>query len=189
MEQSSLNPRHLADSPRIYVASLADYNSGRPHGRWIDADQPAGAVREQIAEMLRQSKEPMAGQWVIHDYKGFGDLHLSKHEKDIDRIAEAAFLIKKHGPVFASLLKHLGGIASIDKARHYMEHAYLGEYNRLSDYAIKYVWSRYRDVLENLPDLVRHNISYEGVANKMWQSGYVFTIKCDGQIHVFDARK
>ncbi len=103
MEQSSLNPKYLAGTPRIYVASLADYNSGRLHGRWIDAGQSAEAIREQIAEMLAESKEPIAEEWAIHDYEGFGDLGLSEWQ-DIDKVAEVAFLIGEHGPVFASLL-------------------------------------------------------------------------------------
>ena len=39
-------------TPRIYVASLADYNSGRLLGRWIDADQPVEDIHREIAEML-----------------------------------------------------------------------------------------------------------------------------------------
>ena len=74
MEQNSSNPKHLTDTPRIYVASLADYNSGRLRGRWIDADQPAEAIREQIVEMLAESNEPIAEEWAIHDYENFGDL-------------------------------------------------------------------------------------------------------------------
>jgi hypothetical protein len=35
MEQSSLNPKRIADTPRIYVASLAGYNASRLHARWI----------------------------------------------------------------------------------------------------------------------------------------------------------
>ena len=64
MEQSSLNPKRIANTPRIYVASLADYNAGRLHGRWIDADQPIEVIREEIAEMLTESKEPIAEEWA-----------------------------------------------------------------------------------------------------------------------------
>lgn len=48
MEQSSLNPKRIANTPRIYVASLADHTAGRLLGRWIDADQPAEAIIQQI---------------------------------------------------------------------------------------------------------------------------------------------
>jgi antirestriction protein len=45
-------------SPRIYVASLSDYNAGNLLGRWIDADQDEDAIHAEIAEMLRESKHP-----------------------------------------------------------------------------------------------------------------------------------
>jgi hypothetical protein len=61
MEQSSLNPKRIANTPRIYVASLSDYNAGRLLGRWIDADQPAEAIHEQIAQLLAESNQPIAG--------------------------------------------------------------------------------------------------------------------------------
>ena len=44
--------------PRIYVASLSDYNNGILHGAWIDAAQDADNIRAEIAAMLRESKYP-----------------------------------------------------------------------------------------------------------------------------------
>ena len=61
-------------TPRIYVASLADYNAGRLHGRWIRADQQAEALHQEIAAMLAESQEPVAEDWAIHDYENFGTL-------------------------------------------------------------------------------------------------------------------
>ncbi len=41
---------NLSDSnPRIYVACLAAYNNGYLHGAWIDADQDADEIRDEIA--------------------------------------------------------------------------------------------------------------------------------------------
>lgn len=34
-----------SDGPRIYVASLSDYNAGTLHGKWIDADQSAEDIQ------------------------------------------------------------------------------------------------------------------------------------------------
>lgn len=45
-------------SPRIYVASLSDYNNGVLHGAWIDAEQDAEDIAAEVAEMLRGSKYP-----------------------------------------------------------------------------------------------------------------------------------
>lgn len=50
--------KNTSFSPRIYVASLADYNAGNLHGVWIDADQDPDAIHEEIRAMLRASKYP-----------------------------------------------------------------------------------------------------------------------------------
>ena len=45
MSQTDTRERDTARArPRIYVASLPDYNAGRPHGRWIDAAQDAASA-------------------------------------------------------------------------------------------------------------------------------------------------
>ena len=49
-------------SIRIYVASLAKYNSGRLVGTWIDL--PADDLWEQVEDMLDGDEE-----WAIHDYE------------------------------------------------------------------------------------------------------------------------
>lgn len=187
MEQSSLNRQRIAETPRIYVASLADYNAGRLHGRWIDADQPAEAIREQIAQMLAESKEPIAEEWAIHDYENFGSLSLSEFE-DIDQIAEVARLITQHGPVFAPLLEYLGGTSSVDEARRYMEEGYRGEWDSLTDYAQELIEDCYSDVLKGLPDFIKYHIDYEGIARDMDLNGDVLSFECEGKTHVFDAQ-
>lgn len=47
-----------SETPRIYVASLSDYNAGNLHGVWIDANQSAEQIHAEVAEMLRESKHP-----------------------------------------------------------------------------------------------------------------------------------
>ena len=186
MNDSGLVRERVSDTPRIYVASLADYNSGRLHGRWIDADQGADAIRDQIAQMLAESKEPIAEEWAIHDYDNFAGLSLSEYE-DIDKVAEVAFLIARYGPVFASLVSYLGGTSSIDEARRYMEDGYRGEFDSLEDYAEQILEEYYGDVLKGLPSFIRYHIDLKGIANDMQLEGSVFTFEHDGKTHIFDA--
>jgi antirestriction protein len=186
MEQSSLHREHTADAPRIYVASLSDYNNGRLHGRWIDADQPAEAIQEQIAEMLAESKEAIAEEWAIHDYEGFGDLRLSEYE-DIELVARVAFEMTQHGPVFASLVGYLGGVSEVEAARRYMEEGYRGEFDSLTDYAQELIEDCYSDVLKSLPDFIKYHIDYEGIAHDMELNGDVLAFEHEGKVHVFDA--
>src|SRR5713226_1168914 len=73
------------DHPRIYVASLSDYNAGRLHGAWIDVDQDDEQIWEELNAMLARSPEPMAEEFAIHDYDGFGPLQLGEYER-IDEV-------------------------------------------------------------------------------------------------------
>ena len=187
MEQSSLCPHLIAAAPRIYVASLADYNAGRLHGRWIDADQPIEVIREEIAAMLAESREFFpAEEWAIHDYENFGGLRLSEYE-DIELVAQVAFEITQHGPVFASLVSYLGGVSQVEEARRYMEEAYRGEWDSLTDYAQELIEDCYSAVLKNLPAFIKYRIDYEGIADDLEMGGDVFTLECEGKVHVFDA--
>lgn len=74
-------------TPRIYVASLSDYNAGVLHGRWIDADQDADDIAAEVRAMLAASPAfasfPEGGpaeEWAIHDYEGFEGWRLSEWE-------------------------------------------------------------------------------------------------------------
>ncbi|MCT8003625.1 antirestriction protein ArdA [Sphingomonas sanguinis] len=61
---------NVSDStPRIYVACLAAYNNGYLHGTWIDADQDADQIRDEIAAMLARSPVEDAEEYAIHDYE------------------------------------------------------------------------------------------------------------------------
>ncbi len=83
-------------NPRIYVADIAAYNAGEiHHGAWIDANQAAGAIREQIAAMLHGNKE-----WAIHSYDNFLGLKLDELES-IEHVAILAQLVEEHGEAFA----------------------------------------------------------------------------------------
>ncbi len=56
------------ETPKIYVDCLSAYNAGTLHGSWIDANQDAEDIHEEIQEMLSESPEPVAEEWAIHDF-------------------------------------------------------------------------------------------------------------------------
>lgn len=174
-------------APRIYVASLADYNAGYLLGRWIDANQSADAIREEIAQLLAQSKQPIAEEWAIHDYDNFGSLRLSEFE-DLEHVAEVARLMVEHGSLFAELVNHLGDVSNVEEARRYMEEAYRGAFDSLADYASDFVEDCYADVLKSLPDFIRYHIDYDGIGRDMELGGDIFTVASNGKLHVFDAQ-
>ena len=174
------------DTPRIYVASLSDYNAGKLHGRWIDANQPAEAIQQQITEMLAQSREPVAEEWAIHDYDNFGGLNLSEFES-VEHVADVARLIGEHGPLFAELVSHFGGASNLEEACRYMEEGYRGAFDSLADYAEELIEECYSDVLKALPEFIRYHIDFEGIGDDMELNGDLFTVAAEGKLHIFDA--
>lgn len=183
-EQHSNHPTGKEVTPRIYVASLADYNAGRLLGRWIDADQAAECIREQIAEMLAESRQLVAEEWAIHDYEGFGSLRLGEFE-DLERVADAACVIAEHGPLFAALVNHFGGLEYNEQARQYLEDGYCGAFDSLADYAEQLIEDCYGSLLNDLPDFIRYHIDYERIGDDMELSGDIFTVELGGVVHVF----
>jgi antirestriction protein len=87
-------------APKIYAASLSDYNAGRLHGVWIDADQETEDIHAEIQTMLAESREPWAEEWAIHDYEDFGSLRLSEWES-IEQVSIIGRGIAAHGAPFA----------------------------------------------------------------------------------------
>ncbi len=120
------------DNPRIYVASLSDYNAGRLHGAWISANQEPGELHEGINQMLAKSKEPIAEEWAIHDYEGFGSLHLSEYES-IEHVSQLAQGIAEHGSAFAHWADYLGSSPwdYLDR----FDDNYLGQWTSTTEFA------------------------------------------------------
>lgn len=116
--------------PRIYVASLSDYNAGRLHGIWLDANQAPEDLQLQITAMLRRSKEPRAEEWAIHDFEGFNGLHLGEWE-DLTHVSRVAKGISQHGLAFG----HWATLVSEDEELDKFEDAYLGQWESVTDYA------------------------------------------------------
>jgi antirestriction protein len=128
----------MTTSPRIYAACLAAYNAGRLHGRWIDADQPAQDIHDEVDAMLAASPEPGAEEWAIHDYEGFGELRLSEWES-FERVSAIAAGISAHGDAFTAWLAYDSSRDATDLQA--FEDAYRGEWDSLRDYADDYAES------------------------------------------------
>jgi antirestriction protein len=185
-DENQKNETDRQDRPRIYIASLADYNAGWQHGKWIDADQQIQDICREIDELLKESGQPVAEEWAIHDYQNFGDLTLSEFE-DLEKVAEAARLIREYGKVFAGMAEHVGGLDSLDEAKRYMEDGYRGAWDSLAHYAEQLVEDCYGDTLAAIPNFIRYHIDYAGIGRDMELGGDVFTVECEGQIHVFES--
>lgn len=98
------------ERPRIYVASLSDYNNGLLHGTWLDASQDLDDLHSGISSMLERSPTPGAEEWAIHDYDNFGPVRIDEYEQ-LDVVHRIAVGIRDHGEPFA----HWASIVGVDQ--------------------------------------------------------------------------
>ncbi len=178
--------RERKEQPRIYVASLADYNEGRLHGAWIDAAQDEDELELAVKEMLERSPSPGAEEWAIHDYEGFGALRLDESES-FAAVARIAKGIAEHGAAFAAWAAHVG--VDSDQFDEF-EDAYMGEWESGAAFAeemlddLGQVEEIMRGVPEHLAPYVE--IDYKGYFESLVSGGDLVPVeKPDGDIYVF----
>jgi hypothetical protein len=76
--------------PRIYVANLAAYNSGRLRGKWIEPSTDGDELREQVLEAIGGNPD---NEWAFHDYDAFPNMG---ENPDLDDVAAMAEIIEEH---------------------------------------------------------------------------------------------
>ncbi|MEJ8561563.1 antirestriction protein ArdA [Yoonia sp. GPGPB17] len=161
---------------RVYVACLAAYNNGILHGCWIDAEQDADVIYDDVKAMLAASPMEDAEEWAIHDYEGFEGVQLSECE-GFAAVSELAAFISEHGEIGGQLINHLG---SLDEAKKAIEDAYAGEYKSLAEFA-----EELTEQSTEIPENLRYYIDYEAMARDI-EINDVFTIDtCSHKVHVF----
>lgn len=191
--------------PRIYVASLSDYNNSHLHGDWIDLDEVTDRqeLDERIAAMLRGSKFPnvlvacpkciggeqcdtcggsgqvrSAEEWAIHDYDDFGGLSLGEHP-DLDAVIEHAEMLSEHGDAWIAYQDVVSGDGSSDD----FEERYQGEYDTAAAWAESFLEESGQ--LERIPEELRTYFDFEAYARDARLGGDVSFVRVDGQLHVF----
>jgi len=178
-------------SPRIYVASLSDYNAGRLHGEWIDANQEPDAIHAEITRMLNASTEPVAEEFAIHDHDGFGS-HVNVDEYDsIERVSLLAGGIAEHGDAFGAWWSvsepALSFREELDAA---FEDQYRGEWESVATYAEQLLDDMgATEALRSIPDWLQGHITLdvEGFARDLELSGDIRTADAGfGRVFVFD---
>ncbi|MDP9164520.1 MAG: antirestriction protein ArdA [Actinomycetota bacterium] len=172
--------------PRIYVASLADYNAGRLHGAWIDADQEPEQLSDAVQAMLAKSRQPGAEEWAIHDYDGFGAYRLGEYHR-LEDVAALAAGISEHGLAFAAWAEQ----ASLDTERlERFDDAYLGHFGSVETYAEDWLdESGANELLDKLPSWLRPyvNLDVAGFARDLQLGGDITCAPDETGVHIFDA--
>ena len=173
---------NLSDSnPRIYVACLAAYNNGYLHGAWIEADQDADEIRDEIAAMLARSPIEHAEEYAIHDYEGFEGVTISEYA-GIDTVARMGAFIAEHGALGAGLLDQCDD--DMDQAETALRDCYHGQFASLADYMEELTTESV-----TIPAALRYYVDWDAMARDAEMGGDLFTIEtAHGEVHVFSSR-
>ena len=175
--------------PRIYVASLSDYNAGCLHGGWFDADREVDELEKDIALMLACSPEPVAEEWAIHDHEGFGLAFISENES-LETVSRLALGIAEHGLAFAAW----AAVQSNDEeGLGRFDDAYLGNWENLENYAEELLAGLgFEETQKLLPEWIRPYLvlDVEAFARDLELGGDVISVKAlDGSVWVFDGHE
>ncbi|QKR98572.1 antirestriction protein ArdA [Sphingomonas sp. CL5.1] len=174
---------NLSDSnPRIYVACLAAYNNGYLHGAWIDADQDADEIKDEIAAMLARSPIKGAEEYAIRDYEGFEGVSIKEYA-GIDTVARMGAFIAEHGALGAGLLEQFVG--DMDEAETALRDCYHGKFASLADFM--------EDLTAEsgitIPEALRYYIDWKAMARDAEMNGEFFTVEtAHDEVHVFSSQ-
>lgn len=187
-EQEQLKAEKLEIEPRIYVASLSDYNDGRLHGIWINAAQDSQDIWTEVQRMLSTAPLPGAEEYAIHDYENFGPLQINEYE-DLETVAYIAKGIAEHGIAFA----HWATLFEPNDPESFghFEDVYHGHFKSLIDYANELFDDLgYSDLIEKtLPEYLQPyvRLDVDGFAKDLELSGDIVTSEGDDGVYIFDA--
>ncbi len=176
------------NSPRIYVASLSDYNDGLLHGEWVDADTDPEDIFVAIHEMLDRSPSGQAEEFAIFDFEGFGPWRPGEYEP-IAMIAAVAQGIAEHGVAFAHWVDIVG--TSEPDALAGFEAAYLGHWRSVAEYAEELVAGCGLFKEDLVPEAYAGHvwIDYEGIGRDMELYDDIVTSEGDGGVYVFEGHR
>lgn len=178
------------DRPRIYAASLSDYNNGILHGAWLDAAVEPTELYDGIAAMLAASPTAAkygqpAEEWAVHDFEGFGPLRLGEYE-DVSWITDVAKGIAEHGLAFAAWASQ---VESDPERLNQFDDAYHGEWESAQEYAESLLDDHdARHILEQLPDWLQPYVELDvaGFARDLEYGGDITVLETpDGGVWVF----
>lgn len=164
--------------PQIWVGCLAAYNNGKLHGEWIDANQDAEDLLEDIKAMLAKSPVPNAEEWQIFEYEDFGAIKVDKDEK-LETIAKWAEATVRYGLPYTLWAWE----------NHHYKHEpddfdgiFYGHYSSLAEFAKEY----YKQS-NTVPEALESYIDWEGYGEDLLHGSF-YCIKVDGDgVYIYDS--
>ena len=150
---------------QIYIACLASYNNGTPHGKWIDATSDVDEMQEDVNALLRSSKQPnvmvecpacggvcrlgacltckssgevpSAEEFATHDFDGISNLG---EYCGLRAVADYVEFVEAHDYFEADEIKAVldDCCGDLDLAKERLEDGYCGTFARFRDFADGY---------------------------------------------------
>ncbi|MEM9103771.1 MAG: antirestriction protein ArdA [Pseudomonadota bacterium] len=168
----------MNETPKIYVADLAAYNSGFLHGVWIEVTDDKDALWDAVNAMLANSPIENSEEFAIHDYEGFGEYPVREYQS-LEHILEIAAFIKAFPETGDALLCLFND--DIEQAQNTMENDYCGCYDDAADFA-----QELTEETTVIPQNIAYYIDYERMANDIEMNGDIITFKAsNGGVHIF----
>ena len=170
--------------PRIYVACLAAYNSGKLHGAWIYADQDAYALAVEAQLILDTSPVRGGEEFAIHDDEGFEGFKVGEYTS-LEDVSLMARGIVEYGAPFSLYVENIG-LEYIDRdtLKEDFEESFQGTYDDMSEFA--------EQLLEDcgdfdaVPEYLRAYIDVKAFARDLILGGDYWTVDAPGcQVYVF----
>lgn len=203
----------MSDEPRVYVASLSDYNAGRLVGEWISANQDPEDFQAAITAMLAKSTEYPAEEWAFHDYDnmvpGLGEYESAEtvtfigraigESDDADAMRAFLYVYKDHAGDYSEYLDNPEGFVER------FQECYRGKWDSWKDFAqddeigdlvtgLSSIRSALHEVnryggrdLSDLVDKVEMYIDWDKVAHELEIGGTYDHVKAEPYgIHIFE---
>lgn len=171
--------------PRIYVASLSDYNAGRLHGAWLEADAEPADLGLGITAMLAGSPEPSAEEYAIHDYDGFGGIQLDEHES-LENVSQLARGLTRLGPAYAAFVREFG---LEDATQDSFEQQYRGSWASARDFVLDLLDEfGAADLLQELPPWLAPyvEVNYDAFVSDLRQGAEIAVVNHPEGVCVFN---
>ena len=179
--------------PKIWVASLVDYNNGELHGAWIDLDgKTVTDIQEEIATMLEASPFAhsnfakthglTAEEFAIHDHDGFGGVPVGEWTS-IETIENMAALICEHDLAGAAFLAHSDDYGW---ENHDFANRYRGEWSSFQEFAQELFEDVNSDVVAAAANNDYLTVNYGRFARDI-ASDYATVNTPTHSVHIFDA--
>src|SRR5688572_11231533 len=152
----------MHEEPKIYVASLSDYNAGRLVGDWFslrDYDSADG-LYEAIEDWLKKlgpSGDGLREEWAVHDYDATPDFGEYPDKKTLDDYITALDEV--------SNVKALNALVDAGYSPREFRDRYYGTFD--SDRAFVYEYVDSSGMLEEVPEHLQFYFDYDSFARDL----------------------